>query len=122
MKKAIKISAIALAFVTVGLVYALFNVGESASQTGSVAVTESVSAAVLRKGSKGGEVSEVQRRLKKWGYYSGSIDGIYGENTRKAVINFQKKNGLTADGVVGLATYAALGMNDSYNVLKRSTP
>lgn len=119
MKKAIKISAIALAFVTVGLVYALFNVGESASQTGSVAVTESVSAAVLRKGSKGGEVSEVQRRLKKWGYYSGSIDGIYGENTRKAVINFQKKNGLTADGVVGLATYAALGMNDSYNVLKK---
>lgn len=119
MKKAIKISAMALAFVTVGLVYALFNVGGSASQTGSVAVTESVSAAVLRKGSKGGEVSEVQRRLKKWGYYSGSIDGIYGENTRKAVINFQKKNGLTADGVVGLATYAALGMNDSYNVLKK---
>lgn len=119
MKKAIKISAMALAFATVGLVYALFNVGGSASQTGSVAVTESVSAAVLRKGSKGGEVSEVQRRLKKWGYYSGSIDGIYGENTRKAVINFQKKNGLTADGVVGLATYAALGMNDSYNVLKK---
>lgn len=119
MKKAIKISAMALAFVMVGVVYALFNVGGSASQTGSVAVTESVTAAVLRKGAKGGEVSEVQRRLKKWGYYSGSIDGIYGENTRKAVINFQKKNGLTADGVVGLATYAALGMNDSYNVLKK---
>lgn len=119
MKKVIKISAIALAFLTVGLVYALFRLDGSGARSDAVATTESVTASVLKKGSKGGEVSEVQRRLKKWGYYSGTIDGIYGENTRKAVINFQKKNGLTADGVVGLNTYAALGMNDSYNVLKK---
>lgn len=56
--------------------------------------------AVLRKGSKGDEVKEVQRRLKRWGYYSGSVDGIFGAGTRAAVIAFQKKNGLTADGVV----------------------
>lgn len=77
--------------------------------------------AVLRQGSKGGEVKEVQRRLKLWGYYKGSVDGIFGAGTRAAVISFQKKNGLTADGVVGKATYKALGMNDSYNVLAGSS-
>lgn len=79
--------------------------------------TALVATAVLRQGSQGGEVKEVQRRLKMWGYYSGSLDGIFGAGTRAAVISFQKKNGLTADGVVGKATYKALGMNSSYQVL-----
>ncbi|MBQ7369421.1 MAG: spore cortex-lytic enzyme [Clostridia bacterium] len=73
--------------------------------------------AVLRQGSKSNEVKEVQRRLKKWGYYTGAVDGVFGAGTKKAVIAFQKKNGLTADGVVGMATYKALGMNSSYNIL-----
>lgn len=73
--------------------------------------------AVLRQGAQGSEVKEVQRRLKKWGYYNGSVDGIFGKATKAAVISFQKKNGLTADGVVGKATYQALGMNDAYNAL-----
>lgn len=73
--------------------------------------------AVLRQGAKGNEVKEVQRRLKKWGYYSGAEDGVFGAGTKAAVIAFQKKNGLTADGVVGKATYKALGMTDSYNLL-----
>ena len=79
---------------------------------------QTLEVAVLRQGSKGGEVKEVQRRLKLWGYYNGSVDGVFGAGTKAAVVAFQKKNGLTADGVVGLATYKALGMNDSYNVLK----
>ena len=62
-------------------------------------------------------MKEVQRRLKKWGYYNGSVDGVFGAGTRAAVIAFQKKNGLTADGVVGKATYKALGMTGSYNSL-----
>lgn len=83
-----------------------------------VVQTEAVeTAAVLRQGSKGGEVKEVQRRLKLWGYYNGSVDGVFGAGTRSAVIAFQKKNGLTADGVVGKATYKALGMTASYEVL-----
>ena len=77
-------------------------------------------AAVLRQGSSGGEVKEVQRRLKNWGYYSGAVDGIFGAATKKAVVRFQQKNGLTADGIVGKATYKALGMNDSYNALNGS--
>ena len=77
--------------------------------------------AVLRQGSKGGEVKEVQRGLKLWGYYNGSVDGVFGAGTRAAVIAFQKKNGLTADGVVGKSTYRALGMTGSYNVLAGQT-
>ena len=73
--------------------------------------------AILKQGSTGAEVKEVQRRLKMWGYYTGSVDGVFGAGTKKAVIAFQKKNGLTADGVVGKSTYKALGMNSSYSVL-----
>ena len=79
-------------------------------------------AAVLRQGARGSDVKEVQRRLKQWGYYSGSVDGIFGTGTRSAVIRFQKKNGLKADGVVGKETYKALGMNDAYQALQNSVP
>lgn len=78
-----------------------------------------VQTAVLKQGSKGGEVKEVQRRLKQWGYYDGSVDGVYGAKTMEAVKRFQKKNGLTADGICGKSTYAALGMNDSVNALDK---
>lgn len=54
---------------------------------------EAERAAVLKTGSKGGEVKEVQRRLKQWGYYKGEADGIFGAGTKAAVIAFQKKNG-----------------------------
>ena len=80
-------------------------------------VEQTLPAAVLRQGDKGGEVKEVQRRLKLWGYYNGSVDGVFGVGTRTAVIAFQKKNGLKADGVVGQSTYKALGMNSSYQAL-----
>lgn len=84
-------------------------------------IEEVAAVAILRQGATGGEVKEVQRRLKLWGYYNGSVDGVFGAGTKKAVIAFQKKNGLTADGVVGKATYKALGMNSSYQVLQGST-
>jgi N-acetylmuramoyl-L-alanine amidase len=76
-----------------------------------------IETAVLKQGSKNDEVKEVQRRLKQWGYYQGNIDGVFGAGTKKAVIAFQKKNGLTADGVVGAKTFKALGMTGSYNSL-----
>lgn len=53
----------------------------------------------------------VQTKLKRWGYYTGAIDGIYGAKTKAAVKAFQRKNGLTADGIVGPKTAAALGMS-----------
>ncbi|MBS6511474.1 MAG: peptidoglycan-binding protein, partial [Clostridiales bacterium] len=47
------------------------------------------------------DVQEIQRRLKAWGYYSGNVDGIYGDQTYRAVRYFQSKNGLAVDGIVG---------------------
>lgn len=67
-------------------------------------------AATYRQGSTGQEVRTIQDKLKRWGYYSGEVDGIYGSGTRKAVVAFQRKNGLTADGIVGPNTLRALGM------------
>lgn len=61
-------------------------------------------------GSRGTEVRNIQTRLKKWGYYTGAVDGIYGTATKKAVIAFQKKNGLTPDGICGKKTLAAIGL------------
>lgn len=68
--------------------------------------------ALSKMGSSGNEVSQIQSRLKQWGYYSGAIDGIFGTATRDAVIKFQKSNGLTPDGVVGSKTLAAIGIEE----------
>jgi len=57
------------------------------------------------------QVKTLQTKLKRWGYYTGSVDGIYGPKTKAAVKSFQKKNGLVVDGVVGPKTAAALGMS-----------
>ena len=65
---------------------------------------------VLEVGSSGANVTKVQNRLIQYGYMTGSADGKYGEKTRDAVLLFQKRNGLTADGRVGKATAAALGV------------
>jgi len=67
-------------------------------------------AASYKLGSSGEEVKEIQRRLRDWGYYKGPVDGKYGEATRAAVILFQKKHGLTADGIVGAKTAEKLGI------------
>lgn len=69
--------------------------------------------AAYRKGSSGSMVTKIQQKLKNWGYYSGTVDGVFGSKTEASVKNFQKKNGLTADGVVGAKTLAALGLQDS---------
>lgn len=121
MKKSMRKIAIAamacalfLPTLTVGVAKTMENAGAE-----HVIVEETATAAaVLRQGATGGEVKEVQRRLKLWGYYNGSVDGVFGAGTKKAVIAFQKKNGLTADGVVGKSTYKALGMNSSYQALQ----
>lgn len=65
---------------------------------------------VLEVGSRGENVTKVQKRLIQYGYLTGTADGKYGEKTRDAVIWFQKRNGLTADGRVGKETAAALGV------------
>ena len=61
-------------------------------------------------GSRGQEVREVQQKLRELGLYSGSVDGVYGTATQKAVRQFQKNCGLTVDGVAGPKTLLYLGL------------
>ena len=69
--------------------------------------------ALSKYGSTGSEVTQIQTKLKRWGYYSGAIDGIYGSKTLAAVKWFQSKNGLTVDGIAGTKTLQAMGIYSS---------
>lgn len=69
--------------------------------------------ALSKYGSRGNEVTQIQTKLKRWGYYNGNIDGIYGTQTLNAVKYFQRKNGLAVDGIAGPATLKAMGIYSS---------
>ncbi|MCI8760011.1 MAG: spore cortex-lytic enzyme [Clostridia bacterium] len=69
--------------------------------------------ALSKYGSRGSEVTQIQTKLKRWGYYNGNVDGIYGTQTLNAVKYFQRKNGLTVDGIAGPATLKAMGIYTS---------
>lgn len=71
--------------------------------------------ALSKYGSRGNEVKQIQTKLKRWGYYNGNIDGIYGSQTVSAVKWFQSKNGLKADGIAGPKTLAAMGITSTGN-------
>lgn len=79
----------------------------------NLSIKSQVSFALSKYGSRGQEVKTIQTKLKNWGYYSGSIDGIYGSGTLKAVKKFQQKNGLNADGIAGTKTLQAMGIFNS---------
>ena len=115
MKKALRMGLAAMAVAAVGATTAVF----ATAYTGEELSAPYVQTAVLKQGASGGEVKELQRRLKNWGYYNGAVDGVYGKATVEAVKAFQKKNGLTADGIAGISTYKALGMNDSVKALEQ---
>ncbi len=71
--------------------------------------------ALSKYGSRGDEVRQIQTKLKRWGYYNGNVDGIFGSGTLEAVKYFQRKNGLTVDGIAGPATLKAMGIYSSSN-------
>ena len=71
--------------------------------------------ALSKYGSRGDEVRQIQTKLKRWGYYNGNVDGIFGSQTLEAVKYFQRKNGLTVDGIAGPATLNAMGIYNSSN-------
>ena len=75
-----------------------------------ISLAQQAQAATYRQGSTGEQVRIIQTKLKNWGYYDGTVDGIFGSKTEDAVEYFQKKNGLAVDGKVGPATLEALGM------------
>lgn len=71
--------------------------------------------ALSKYGSRGNEVKKIQEKLKAWGYYTGSVDGIYGSQTFEAVKKFQRKNNLSVDGIAGTKTLQALGITSGGN-------
>ncbi len=99
--KVIKMFALCLCFITIACV------GYVGIYNADIYTTEQVVATGLTTN----QVKTVQQKLKNWGYYKGSVDGIYGTQTKNAVKKFQKNNGLTADGIVGSKTASALGMS-----------
>ncbi|MBR2385351.1 MAG: spore cortex-lytic enzyme [Clostridia bacterium] len=117
-KKILTALALSFAFtcMAVAIVYSVYN---TANNTAFYAVAEDV--LTLKQGSRGETVKKIQQKLKRWGYYSGAVDGIFGSQTRKAVVLFQKRNGLVADGIVGKRTFQALGISTSSNSSSSST-
>ena len=63
---------------------------------------------VLKRGSKGSQVTALQNKLNELGYNCGAADGVFGQATYQAVVNFQRTNNLAADGIVGSATASRL--------------
>ena len=78
-----------------------------------ITLAQRADAASYKRGSTGSVVSEIQQKLKDWGYYSADVDGVYGSRTEAAVLLFQQKNGLAAGGKAGAETLAALGISSA---------
>jgi len=95
--------AVLVACFTVG--YARVNAKKELVEPVAISVDEVYAATA--------DTREVQKVLKKWGYYNGSVDGINGPLTKAAVKRFQKKYGLTQDGIVGPKTAAKMGLKVS---------
>ena len=106
-KKIVAIFGVALLFIGIGVFIVLF-------QNNTVE-------ALSKYGSRGEEVRQIQTKLKRWGYYNGNIDGIYGSQTQEAVRYFQRKNGLSVDGIAGPATLKAMGISSSSSTSSSSS-
>ena len=89
--------------------------------TSLIFMEPALAAVVLDVGSRGSNVTKVQKRLIQYGYLDGEADGRYGADTQAAVRLFQKRNGLTVDGRVGADTAAALGVSLSSSAVSAAT-
>ena len=108
MKKAYRIASLILALTVVIGIAALLAPNTSVEEAYTL---DAEYAVAYKQGSSGSVVKTIQQKLKNWGYYTGSVDGIYGAKTKAAVVSFQKKNGLTADGIAGEKTLKAMGIS-----------
>lgn len=114
MKKLFEISAVALFAICIVFSAMFFVKTPKLSTTSTGCCKEQVddylAVSLIKQGSRGETVKKIQQKLKNWGYYYGAVDGIFGSQTKKAVMYFQQKNGLTVDGIVGKQTLKALGL------------
>lgn len=97
------------------------NAKKAATPSPKPTATPTPTSSALRVGSTGSKVKSMQQRLKALGYYTGSVDGTFGEGTRKALVAFQKANGLTADGVAGTATLNKLHSSSAKSAVSVSS-
>ena len=97
------------------------NAKKAATPSPKPTATPKPTSSALRVGSTGAKVKFMQQRLKALGYYTGSVDGTFGEGTRKALVAFQKANGLTADGVAGTATLNKLHSSSAKSAVSVSS-
>ena len=108
MQRVKKVSKILLCLISIIVITLMGYFGYQIFSNNNETVT------ILSKyGSRGEEVRQIQIKLKRWGYYNGNVDGIYGSQTVSAVKYFQRKNGLAQDGIAGPKTLAAMGIYSS---------
>lgn len=86
------------------LMSVVYSPGGMAQAVAPVGINRSV----LKPGSAGDDVQELQAALKLLGFHTGAVDGIYGDGTAIAVTRFQKAAGLNPDGIVGAVTWSRL--------------
>lgn len=86
----------------------LAAIASAIARKGATSSASSSASGVLKLDSQGSNVATLQENLKQLGYYYASITGNFGSKTEAAVKLFQEKNGLTADGVAGAKTLAAI--------------
>lgn len=108
MKKNIKNTAVKIIRFTV-IILTVFSLAVFSGY--DITPRESSVYTLSKLGSRGDEVRRVQKKLKELGYYKGTVDGIYGTGTQKAVRAFQKNCGITADGIAGAKTLKYLGLS-----------
>ncbi len=107
MKKMLKFFALVLMVVSVGVCVGFSTPSSTPTDE------QAVYTAVISQGDRGNTVKTIQQKLKNWGYYKGSVDGIFGKQTLEAVKYFQRRNGLVVDGKVGPKTLAAMGISSN---------
>lgn len=67
-------------------------------------------ASSLKIGDKGQEVKDMQQELKNWGYYNGTVNGVFGIDTFTSVIKYQRNYGLNASGIADENTLLSMGL------------
>lgn len=108
-------------YIIILVIYTIFGVLSYHDFFSNNNYSDTAGSILLKYGSRGTQVKTVQTRLKNWGYYKGNVDGIYGWRTRSAVVSFQRKHGLKADGIVGDATAKAIGIYEPKKTPTRGT-
>lgn len=121
IKYIMSILAVLLVNILVIVLLTQYTGSKVKAETTSSSSNDSTVSVFSNLGSRGEEVRQIQTKLKELGYLQGNVDGIYGNQTKQAVIAFQRDNGLSPDGIAGEKTLAALGIGGNTNTGSSNT-